>query len=78
MKSRRRFVLSLAAVFVALAVGFVLGARMLSGPMESVMRADKGDLQQQVEVLDDDNRMLAERLSAANDFDIRMAERIVR
>ncbi|MDA2992043.1 MAG: copper transporter, partial [Actinomycetota bacterium] len=78
MKSRRRFVLSLAAVFVALAVGFVLGARMLSGPMESVLRADKGDLQQQVEVLDDDNRMLAERLSAANDFDIRMAERIVR
>jgi hypothetical protein len=78
VKSRRRFVLSLAAVFVALAVGFVLGARMLSGPMESVLRADKGDLQQQVGVLDDENRVLAERLSAANDFDIRMAERIVR
>lgn len=78
MKSRRRLALSLAAVFVALAVGFVLGARVLSGPMESVLRADKGDLQQQVDALANEKNALAERLSAADDFDSRMAERIVR
>lgn len=78
MKSRRRLVLSLAAVFVALAVGFVLGARVLAGPMESVLRADKGDLQQQVDALIDEKNALTERLSAADDFDGRMAERIVR
>lgn len=78
MKSRRRLILSLAAVFVALAVGFVLGARVLAGPMESVLRADKGDLQQQVDALTDEKNALTERLSAADDFDTRMAERMVR
>lgn len=78
MKSRRRLILSLAAVFVALAVGFVLGARILAGPMESVLRADKGDLQVQVDTLTDEKNALTERLSAADDFDTRMAERMVR
>jgi hypothetical protein len=78
VKSRRRLILSLAAVFVALAVGFVLGARVLAGPMESVLRADKGDLQQQVDALTDEKNALTERLSAADDFDTRMAERMVR
>lgn len=77
MKPHRRSVLSLAAVFLALAVGFVLGARILSGPMESVLRADKGDLQQQVDTLTDEKRALAMRISAADDFDTRMSERIV-
>ncbi len=70
--------LSLAAVFIALAAGFVLGARMLSGPMESVLRADKGDLQHQVEVLTDEKRALTEKLLAADDFDGQMADRMVR
>ena len=78
MKSRRRLVLSVAAVFIAVAVGFVLGARLLSGPMESVLRADKGDLQQQVHTLIEQNRVLVERLSAADAFDRQMADRMVR
>ena len=69
--------LSLAAVCVALAAGFVLGARTLSGPMESVLRSDKGDLQEQVEALTDETNALIERLSAADDFDSRMAQRMV-
>ena len=78
MKSRRRRVISLAAVIVALAVGFVLGARMNSGPMVSVLRSDKGDLQQRVDGLAQENKALGERLSAADDFDAAMSERIVR
>ena len=77
MKSRRRFAVSLAAVFIALAVGFVVGARMLSGPMESVLRAEKGDLQQQVDNLTDQNTLLAEKLSAADEFDKQMSPRMV-
>ncbi len=78
MKSRRRSALSVAALFIAVAVGFVLGARLLSGPMESVLRADKGDLQQQVHTLIEKNSDLVERLSAADDFDRQMADRMVR
>lgn len=78
MKSRRRRVISLAAVIVALAVGFVLGARMNSGPMVSVLRSDKGDLQQRVDGLAKENKALGERLSAADDFDAAMSERMVR
>lgn len=74
----RHFVLSLAAAFLALAVGVVLGARILSGPMVSGLRGDKGDLQTQVTTLTDDKEALNQRLSAADDFDARMAPRIVR
>jgi len=78
VKSRRRRVITLAAVIVALAVGFVLGARLNSGPMLSVLRNDKGDLQQRVDALVQENRALGERLSAADDFDAAMSERMVR
>lgn len=78
MKSRRRSILSLAAVVIALAVGFVLGARVLTSPMVSVLRDDKGDLQQQVDALTEENKALNRRLSAADDFDARMSDRIVR
>ena len=74
----RRFVLTLAAVFLALAVGVVLGARVLSGPMVSTLRGDKGDLQTQIATLADEKTALDERLSAADDFDIQMSARIVR
>lgn len=76
--TRRHFVLSLAAVFLALAVGVVLGARVLSGPMVSGLRGDKGDLQTQVATLTDDKKMLGQRLSAADEFNAQMAPRIVR
>jgi hypothetical protein len=78
VKSRRRRVITLAAVIVALAVGFVLGARLNSGPMLSVLRNDKGDLQQRVDALAQENKALGERLSAADDFDAAMSERMVR
>lgn len=65
-------------MIVALAVGFVLGARMNSGPMLSVLRSDKGDLQQRVDDLAQENKVLGERLSAADDFDAAMSDRMIR
>lgn len=74
----RHYVLSAAAVFLALAVGVVLGARILSDPMVVGLRGDKGDLQQQIGSLRADNGALDRRLLAADDFDSRMSGRIVR
>ena len=78
MKTLRSFVLSLAAVFFALALGVVLGARVLPGPMMSGLRGDKGDLQSQMAELRDANAALNQRLSAADQFDAQMSDRIVR
>lgn len=71
MKALRNFILSLAAVFLALAVGVVVGARVLSGPMVSTLRGDKGDLQRQ-------NTELTEKLTAAEEFAGQMSSRMVR
>lgn len=73
----RHYVLSAAVAFLALAGGVVLGARVLSDPMVVGLRGDKGDLQQQVSTLRSDNDALDRQLLAADDFDARMAGRIV-
>jgi hypothetical protein len=67
----------LAAVFLALAIGVVLGSGVLSNTMLSGMRDEKKDLQTQIEVLTDEKNSLNEMLSAANDFDTQVADRIV-
>lgn len=73
----RHIVLSLAAVFVALAGGVVLGARMLSDPMMAGLRGDNEYLQQQISTLKEQQDSLNQRLAAANDFDTQMSARIV-
>ena len=73
----RHFVLSLAAVFIALAGGVVLGARMLSDPMMAGLRGDNEYLQQQIGTLKEQQDALNRRLVAANDFDTQMSARIV-
>ena len=78
MITLRHHVISLAAVFVALAIGVVLGSGAFSGAMVSGLRGDKGDLQQQISSLNDEKSALSERLSAAGDFDTQMSGRIVR
>lgn len=70
--------LSLTAVFLALAAGFVLGARLSSGPMVSVLRNDKDDLQKTIADVTGERDDLRQRLAAANDFDTTMSERMVR
>ena len=78
MITLRHHVISLAAVFVALAIGVVLGSGAFSGTMVSGLRGDKGDLQKQISTLTDEQTALTERLSAAGEFDTQMAGRIVR
>lgn len=73
----RQFVLALAAVFLALAGGVVLGARVLTDPMVTGLRGDKGGLQQRVEALTDEAAVLNNRLAASDEFDTAMSARIV-
>jgi hypothetical protein len=74
----RRHAISLAAVFLALAVGVVLGSVVLADTTLSGTRAENQSLRSQIDALTDENSALSEKLSAANDFNTRMAGRIVR
>ncbi|BBY08633.1 copper transporter [Mycobacterium noviomagense] len=77
MISLRHHAISLAAVFVALALGVVLGSGLLSDTVLSGLRAEKRDLHAQIDRLNDQKNALNEKLSAANDFTSQMAAHIV-
>lgn len=77
MISLRQHAFSLAAVFLALAIGVVLGSGFLSDTLLSSLRAEKRDLYSQINGLNDEKNVLNEKLSAANDFDNQMVGRIV-
>lgn len=77
MISLRHHAISLAAVFLALAVGVVLGSGLLSDTLVSGLRDDKRQLQDRITGLDQHNNALTEKLSAAGEFDTTMAGRIV-
>ena len=77
MISLRQHAISLAAVFLALAVGVVLGSGLLSDTLLSGLRDEKKDLQNQINTLTDQKNALNEKLSAADDFDTQMSGRIV-
>jgi hypothetical protein len=76
--SLRQHAISLAAVFLALAVGVVLGSGLLSDTLLSGLRDDKRQLQNQINALDEQKNELNEKLKLANDFDMAMADRMVR
>lgn len=78
MISLRSHAISLAAVFLALAIGVVLGSGLLSDTVLSGLRKDKADLHNQINTLTDDKNALNEKLSAAGEFDNLMAPRILR
>lgn len=78
MISLRHHAISLAAVFLALAIGVVLGSGLLSDSLLSGMRAEKRDLHSQINALNDDKNALNEKLGTADDFDTQVAPRIVR
>ena len=78
MITLRHHVISLAAVFVALAIGVVLGSGAFSGTTVSGLRGDNGDLEKQISTLTDEKTALNERLSAAAEFDAQIAGRVVR
>lgn len=77
MISLRQHALSLAAVFLALAVGVVLGSGFLSDTLLSSLRDEKRDLHTQIDGLNDQKNALNEKLSAANNFDTQLAGRMV-
>jgi len=77
MISLRQHAISLAAVFLALAVGVVLGSGFLSDTLLSGLRDEKRDLYSQINGLNEQKNALNQKLSAANDFDNQMVGRIV-
>jgi hypothetical protein len=76
--SLRTHAISLAAVFLALAVGVMLGSGLLSNTLLSGLRDDKHELQNQINDLTDQRNGLNEKLSAAGEFDAQMSPRILR
>lgn len=78
MISLRSHAISLAAVFLALAIGVMLGSGLLSNTLLSGLRDDKHDLQNQINALTDDKNQLNEKLNAAGEFDAQMSPRILR
>ena len=78
MISLRSHAISLAAVFLALAIGVALGSGLLSNTVLSGLRDDKQDMQHQIDTLTDERNAVNEKLSAAQDFDAQMAPRILR
>ncbi|MBW8710058.1 MAG: copper transporter [Mycobacterium sp.] len=77
MISLRTHAISLAAVFLALAVGVALGSGLLSHTLLSGLRDDKHELQNQINTLTDDKNALNEKLNAAGEFDAQMSPRIL-
>jgi Copper transport outer membrane protein, MctB len=77
MITLRQHALSLAAVFLALAVGVVLGSGFLSDTLLSSLRNEKQDLYTQISGLNDQKNNLNQKLTAANNFDSQLAGRIV-
>jgi outer membrane murein-binding lipoprotein Lpp len=76
--SLRTHAISLAAVFLALAVGVALGSGLLSNTLLSGLRDDKQQLQNQINTLSDDKNAPNEKLNAAGEFDTQMSPRILR
>jgi Copper transport outer membrane protein, MctB len=75
--SLRQHAISLAAVFLALAVGVVLGSGVLSNTLLSGLRDESKNLHGQINALNDQKNGLNEKLSAAEAFDAQLASRIV-
>jgi hypothetical protein len=76
--SLRSHAISLAAVFLALAIGVALGSGLLSNTLLSGLRDDKHEMQNQINGLTDDKNGLNEKLNAAGEFDAQMSPRILR
>ncbi|WP_433604337.1 copper transporter [Prescottella agglutinans] len=78
MISMRQHAISIAAIFLALAIGVVLGSGLLSNGMLSGLRDDKAELQNEIENLNEQNNQLGEQLTAADGFDSAVSDRILR
>ena len=77
MITLRSHIISLAAVFLALAVGVVLGSGVLNDTMRSGVSEGRAALQKQAGSLTDEKDTLAGRLKAADQFDAQISGRVV-
>ncbi|MBF6229214.1 copper transporter [Nocardia abscessus] len=68
MISMRQHAISIVAIFLALAIGVVLGSQTLAADLLSGLRADKTELRQQVDALTEQNRQLDDQAMAADRF----------
>ncbi|WP_139279681.1 copper transporter [Rhodococcoides yunnanense] len=78
MISMRQHAISIAAIFIALAIGVVLGSGLLSSGLVSGLRDDKSGLEGQVDSLQSTNNQLGEQLNSADGFDAAVSPRVVR
>ncbi len=74
----RQHAISIAAIFLALAIGVVLGSGMLSSGLLSGLRDDKADLQNEIEDLNQQSNQLQQQLNSADGFDAAVGGRVVR
>ncbi|MFE3546753.1 copper transporter [Nocardia sp. NPDC059177] len=77
MISLRQHAISIAAIFLALAIGVVLGSQTLAADMLSGLRSERGDLRGQVDALTAQNEQLTARLDTADRFIAGSADRIL-
>lgn len=73
MITLRHHIISIAAVFLALALGVVLGSTSVSNGLLSGLRTDKSGLQQNLSSAETERNALREQLNAANGFDSAVA-----
>lgn len=78
MISMRYHIVSLAAIFLALALGIVLGATKISSPILAGLQSDKSDLSSQNDTLSADNTSLTARVSSDEKFASSVADLTVR
>ena len=74
----RHHAVSLVAVFLALAVGIVLGSGLLSSSLVTGLRDDKAEMRQELQDAEDRAALLDGQLLAADGFDATVAPRVVR
>ncbi|MEV6140455.1 copper transporter [Nocardia sp. NPDC051990] len=77
MISIRQHAVSIVAIFLALAVGVVLGSQTVAADLLSGLRADKTDLRKQLDVATEQNRRLSDEMNAADRFIAGSAGRIL-
>ncbi|KAA0016183.1 copper transporter [Antrihabitans cavernicola] len=78
MISLRQHAISIAAIFLALALGVVLGSQTIASDLLSGLRDDKTNLQGNVDQLQNENNQMKGQLGAADGFDAANAGRIVK
>lgn len=78
MISMRHHAVSLVAVFLALAVGIVLGSGVLSDSVVSGLRDDKADMRRELQTAEDQISRLDAQVLAADGFDATIAPKVVR